>query len=257
MSARTFGSLVAIVVVMICGLVGPAEAEPRQTRPPDPQLLVATPAGVLFELALDEVELFWNQIPGGGRIPAISTGNVLGASVLSQRGGQAVVTIAKVESVAELQDVAKTLQRANPGAVVKPVFYETGGTSTGSRRRIGTSAVRLVVKAGTTPESLVDPSAVTIRPAPEPVGTYVLETSDPMAALALTMTLRGRPDVTSAAISAAPERILRKHERLTAGGKVPGPFDEPEKAQEYFALKRQPVGETAIPVERSRTRSST
>jgi len=253
MSVRTFPSLVAIAVLIGFGLAGCATTELGRGRPVSLQLPVATPAAVPFELALNELELYWSRIPGGRRSPSISTGGVLGASVLAQRGGQAIITMARVESVAELRKVAATLQRANPGAVVKPVFYEAGAPHTGGSRRIGTREVRLVVKTPATPEALVDASAVAIRPAPEPAGAYALEASDPMAALALTLTLRGRPDVASVALAAVPERVLRKHERLTAGGKGPAPFDEPEEAQEFFALKRQPVGQTTVPVERYQT----
>jgi len=241
---------IAVPLLLVVGLVGSAAAEPGRTRPVSPRIPIATPEPVLFDLALDEVELYWSQIPNGRRLPSVSTGGVLGASIVAQRGGLAIVKMAEVEGAEALRQVAATLQRANPGAVIKPVFYEAGVPRTGATRRIGTSAARLVVTAGMTPESVVGAAAVTMRPTPGPAGAYVLEASNPMAALDVTTMLRGRSGVTSVALSAVPQRVLRKYERRIAGGRIAQPFDEPEEAQEFFALKRRPLGETAVPVER-------
>src|SRR5262249_39926786 len=135
----------------------------------------------------------------------------------------------------------------------KPVFYEPGVSRTGATRRIGTSWLRLVVSPGATAEAVVASARVTIRRPSEPAGAYGLEASDPMTALALTAALRGRAGVASLALSAMPERVQRKHDRVTAVGRIPRPFDEPEEAQEFFALKRRPAGETGVPAERYRT----
>jgi hypothetical protein len=238
--------------IALLAIVGPAGAEPGRTRPVSPLVPVATPEPVRFELALDELELLWRPVPGGRHTVSISTAGVLGAAVRAQRGGQAIVTMATVDDAAALAETAQRLRRANPGAIVKPVFYEAGTRRSGATRRIGTSGMRLVVTPGATAETVIAAAPVTIRRAPEPAGAYGLQASDPMAALALTTALAGRPGVASLALSAVPERVQRKHDRLVASGRPLQPFDEPEEALEFFALKRRPAGDTAVPVERYR-----
>lgn len=239
------------------GLVRSVAAEPRAPRPANPNVLLATPAPVLFELALDEIELRWRTIPDGRRSPEISTAGVVGASVLAQRGGRAVITMAGVESAAELRKVATALQGANPGAVVEPVFYEVGVPRTVATRRIGTNAVRLGLETGTTPESVVGASAAgTVCPVAERPGEYALEEADPMAALELTTTLRGRTGLTSVALSAVPDRVLRKSERLPARGPVPRPFDEPEQGRSSLRSSASRWGRPGSPSSATRLPSN-
>src|SRR5260370_27313373 len=88
---------IAVPLLLVVGLVGSAAAEPGRTRPVSPRIPIATPEPVLFDLALDEVELYWSQIPNGRRLPSVSTRGVLGASIVAQRGGLAVVQVAQVE----------------------------------------------------------------------------------------------------------------------------------------------------------------
>ena len=243
-------TLSSLCIALAAALTSSVAAEPGRTRPVSPLVPVATPEPVLFELALDELELLWSPMPAGVRTVSVSTAGVLGATVLAHRGGQAIVTMARVESAAALAVVAARLQRANPGATVKPVFYEAGVRRTATTRRIGMSWMRLVVMPGATAEAVVASASVAIRRAPESTRAYGLQASDPMTALALTTALGGQPGVASLALSAIPERVQRKHDRLTASGRVPRPFDEPEEAQEFFALKRRPAGETGVPAER-------
>ncbi len=250
MDVRKLVTFVPVVVFACLAIVGPAAGEPGRSRPVSPQVPIATPSPVPFELALDEVELHWAKMPAGRRSPLVSTAGVLGASVRSQRRGQAIMTMAKVADAAELRDVAAILQRANPGSVAGPVFYEVGAEHSGATRRIGTSNVRIVT-SGAAPESLIDTKAWRIRRGTEAADAYVLEAEDPMAALRLTTALHGRAGVTSISLAAIPERVMRKREGLV--GAIPKPFDQPEQAQDFFAFKRRPAGDTGVPVERYQT----
>jgi hypothetical protein len=94
--------------------------------------------------------------------------------------------------------------------VVKPVFYEVGVPRARATRRVGTNMLRVIMTAGTTPESVLGTAAASAVPVPDRAGEYMLQAPSTLAALELTTTLGTRAGVTSVALSAVPERVLRK-----------------------------------------------
>ncbi len=235
-----------LLAAVALGLGAPLEAAADA-----PRVWVATPELVPFELALDEVELHWTGAEAEAH--ALSTAGIPEARLVAQRHGRARLALAGVTTASELARIAQALRAANPGAVVEPVLYQVGQSRNGVARRLGTASVRLVLEPGTTVEdALAGVPAGPAQPVPGAPGQYVAEAPDPMTALGALDRLRGRPGVRAASLSAIPTRVAATLERRLAagGGKAPMPFSQPEEAQRFFAAKRRPVGEPAVPVER-------
>jgi hypothetical protein len=177
------------------------------------------------ELALDEVEMAW-------------------------RGDRAVVSLHDVRNAAELVKAAKALKAANLDADVHLVVYAPGPHRSPATRRLLNQEVRLRMQPGAIPQRALVGLALAPRAIEGVPGEYMVVAREPMAALDLARVLRQRPGVGSAYPSATPDRLANTldGERLQRST-PPARFDEPAKAQEFFALKRRFPGDAAVPVE--------
>jgi hypothetical protein len=166
--------------------------KPEQPAGPGVMLTVHTPEPRRLLLALDELDL---DVPSTreGAAPRL-----LPSTALTSRSGN--LSTLRVNGAATRQDLAsvtKALESANPGAEVRWVLYDPERPRTPATRVLLTREIGLIVDDNVSPESLLA-DAGKLRSVPGIPNAYVLEASDPDAALVLTERLRDRSGIKTA-----------------------------------------------------------
>lgn len=164
-----------------------------------PLITVHTPHAEELELALDEIELEWTD-PGEKTLaPARTPIMIYGTQVLKSEAFRTVVAVSNITSPVDLSMMATAMKAANPGAEAHLILYEPGLPQSKATRRLLTREVGLLIEQGEDPQNLLAGLlAGSIRSVPGVPGGYVVEASDPIAALNLADALRQRPGVRSA-----------------------------------------------------------
>lgn len=164
-----------------------------------PLITIRTPHPEQFEIALDEIELEWRD-PRKKQITAPETPiMVYGARLIDAEVSRAVVAVSDISSPEDLSAMTISLKAANPGAEAHLVLFEPGLPRTRSTRRLLTREVGVLLEQGVDPHTLLmDLPADTVRSVPGVPEGYVIETVDPMAALAVADALQQRRGVRSA-----------------------------------------------------------
>ncbi len=188
---------VACLVPYPAHSVGAQEPMPPSGGPP---IVVYTPHPVQLELALDEVELDWSAQPRAKqRAPAQHAVPTARGRVVMRQALRAIVSLSGVTNSADLLREAEALKSANPGAEAHLVLYEPKRPRGPATRRLLTREVGLLLEKGADPQAtLAGLSVAGWHPVPGVPDGYVVEASDPMAALDLANALRQRPGVRSA-----------------------------------------------------------
>jgi hypothetical protein len=169
-------------------------------RPVDgPLIIIHTPHLEQLEIALDEVELEWTDLSEKKLAPAESPRMIHGSRVVKSETARAVVAVTGIASPMDLSMMATSLKAANPGAEAHLILYEPGLPRSTATRRLLTREVGVVLEQGEDPQSLLTGiSTGSVRSVPGVPEGYIVEASDPMAALSLADALRRRPGVRSA-----------------------------------------------------------
>ena len=165
-----------------------------------PLIALHAPHARQYELALDEVELDWSGDSGAKtRRPAQSAAPIPGTMIVEAEGVRARVSVPPVPDPQDLLPLAAALKAANPGSQAHLVVYEPGLPKSQATRQLLTREVGLLMAQGVDPQGIFtgQPTGA-IRPVPGVPDGYVVEASDPLAAVALADTLRQRPGVRSA-----------------------------------------------------------
>ncbi len=111
----------------------------------------------------------------------------------------ALLSFGRAGTPQDLLVIAQRLRAANPGAEANLVLYEPGLPKTSANRRLLTREVGLMVEQGEDPRGIVSGLSVqSLRAVPGVPGGYVVEATDPWAALELADTLRQTGGVRSA-----------------------------------------------------------
>jgi hypothetical protein len=164
-----------------------------------PLITVHTPHPEQLEIALDEVELEWTDLSEKKLAPAESPRMIYGSRVVKSETARAVVAVTGIASPMDLSMMATSLKAANPGAEAHLILYEPGLPRSTATRRLLTREVGVVLEQGEDPQSLLTGiSAGSVRSVSGVPGGYVIEASDPIAALNLADALRRHPGVRSA-----------------------------------------------------------
>lgn len=124
---------------------------------------------------------------------------IYGTQVLKSEAFRTVVAVSNITSPVDLSMMATAMKAANPGAEAHLILYEPGLPQSKATRRLLTREVGLLIEQGEDPQNLLAGLlAGSIRSVPGVPGGYVVEASDPIAALNLADALRQRPGVRSA-----------------------------------------------------------
>lgn len=191
-----------IILCMVWLVLFHAEAlsAKQPKRPPaGPLITVHAPHQEQLEMALDEVELEWTDLSEKKLAPAETPMMIYGSQVVKSEAARAVVAVSGITSPMDLSMMATSLRAANSGAEVHLVLYEPGLPRSTATRRLLTREVGVVLEQREDPQSLLAViSAGSVRAVPGVPGGYIVEASDPLAALNLADALRRRPGVRSA-----------------------------------------------------------
>lgn len=196
--AIAWSAILCVVWLVIFQAQAVSAKEPK--RPPTgPLITVHAPHPEQFEIALDEVELEWTDLSEKKLAPAETPMMIYGSRVVKSEAARVVVAVSGIASPMDLSMMATSLKAANPGAEAHLILYEPGLPRSTATRRLLTREIGLVLEQGEDPQSLLTGiSAGSVRSVPGAPGGYIVEASDPIAALNLADALRRRPGVRSA-----------------------------------------------------------
>lgn len=192
-------STILCVVWLVIFQAQALSAKESKRSPIGPLITVHTPHPEQFEIALDEIQLEWTD-PGEKKLaPAGTPIMIYGTRVLESEGLRTVVAVSGITSPINLSMMATALKAANSGAEAHLILYEPGLPRSKATRRLLTREVGFVLEQGEDPQSLLAGMPTgSIRSVPGAPGGYVVEASDPIAALNLADALRQRSGVRSA-----------------------------------------------------------
>jgi predicted secreted protein len=168
-----------IIVLFALTLCGAASVAAAQTPARAAEVIVYTPDAERFVLALDEIELQWRD------------------ERRTENERTRMVAIRDSATPEDITTRARVLEAENPGAVAYLVLYEADqGRSDATRRLLGREVA--VLLNDTAKADVVLKALPGLRARAVGFGAYVVEASDPLAALALADTIRGIPGVKTA-----------------------------------------------------------
>ena len=190
-------TLCLLILAWLALQVVPLDAKEAPRPAAGPLITIHAPHATQFELAMDEAELDWSRVPGAkGRALGTQATPAGSARIIEREGMRARAAFAPVDSLSALQGMTAALQAANPGADAYLVVYEPGRPKSKATRRLLTREVGLVMEPGVDPHKAVAGLPVTdIRPVGGVSDGYVVNATDPIAALDLAHVLRQRSGV--------------------------------------------------------------
>ncbi len=169
---------------------------------------VYAPNAERFDLALDEIELDWSQVPGAKRTDFRNTVVAVPRSSIVETGASGAVFSATAANAADLLTIVAALEIANPGAEAQLVVYESGRARTLATRRLLTREIALILTDAIPVGDVIGLLRIQrVRPVPGIPNSFVLEVADPLAAPAIADALRERDSVKYA------YPLLRRHLR--------------------------------------------